>query len=272
MSRYSQLYIERGARLSDSRRARIRLHVLVENIIPVELYPQILRDIAFDQGARAPTLRTFYDAAEIRDVLDSITTIRSVLIRRRRYELKDILVNAAARIFDEEHLAYKVGNDGIIRPFIDAEFDANRASAIEALSQPRFQEARSDFEAAFQHLRNGEGKAALRMMFPAVETAAKVLFLGRFATLSPNEVERHIKPVVLTRYAGNQPAINAGRLLLDGMKDWINAAQPYRHGQHQEEPAEPPLDFVVAHLSVGAAYLRWMIELCSPVMAPDTPE
>jgi hypothetical protein len=213
-------------------------------------------------------LRTFYDAAEIRDVLDSITTIRSVLIRRRRYEVKDVWVNGAACILDEEHLAYKVGDDGIVHPFIDAEFEANLASAIEALGQPRFQEARSDFETAFRHLRDGEGKQALRMMFPAVETAAKVLFPGAFSRFMSNEVDRHLKPLVLMRYAGNEPAINAGRLLLDGMKDWINAAQLYRHGQEQQEPAEPPPDFVVAHLSAGATYLRWLIELCSGVGRP----
>jgi hypothetical protein len=65
------------------------------------------------------------------------------------------------------------------------------------------------------------------------------------------------------RYAGNQPAIDASKQLLAGMKAWINAAQPYRHGQEQQEPAEPPIDFVIAHLSAGATYLRWMIELCS---------
>ncbi len=70
-------------------------------------------------------------------------------------------------------------------------------------------------------------------------------------------------PANRTRYAGNQPAIDAGNQLLGGVKSWINAAQPYRHGQEQQEPAEPPLDFVIAHLSAGAAYLRWMIELCS---------
>jgi hypothetical protein len=47
------------------------------------------------------------------------------------------------------------------------------------------------------------------------------------------------------------------------MKNWINAAQLYRHGQEQQEAAEPPIDFVIAHLSAGATYLRWMIELCA---------
>jgi hypothetical protein len=101
------------------------------------------------------------------------------------------------------------------------------------------------------------------MMFPAVEVTAKVLFPGAFARLMPNEVDRHVVPRMQIRYTGNQPAIDASKQLLAGMKAWINAAQPYRHGQEQQEPAEPPIDFVIAHLSAGATYLRWMIELCS---------
>jgi hypothetical protein len=166
-------------------------------------------------------------------------------------------------IFEEENLFYKVDAIGIVQPFIDAEFELNRASALEALSEPRFGEARTDFEAAYRHLRDGNGKEALRMMFPAVEVAAKVLFPGSLSRLMPNEFDRHLKPCMEQAYAGNDPAITAGRLLLEGMKDWINAAQLYRHGQEQQGPAEPPEDFVVAHLSAGATYLRWMIELCS---------
>jgi hypothetical protein len=53
------------------------------------------------------------------------------------------------------------------------------------------------------------------------------------------------------------------------MEEWINAAQLYRHGQEQQEPAEPPMDFVIAHLSAGATYLRWMIELnCARARRP----
>jgi hypothetical protein len=78
----------------------------------------------------------------------------------------------------------------------------------------------------------------------------------------PNEVDKHLKPKLEQRYTGNEAAIAAGRLLLEGLGNWIKATQPYRHGQEQQEPAEPPKDFVVAHLSAGATYLRWMIELC----------
>lgn len=99
------------------------------------------------------------------------------------------------------------------------------------------------------------------MMFPAVETAAKVLHPGALARLMPNEVDKYLLPRLEAKYAGNQPAMDAGRALLKAFKEWIIAAQPYRHGQEVTEPAEPPQDFVVAHMSSGAAFLRWMIDL-----------
>lgn len=194
----------------------------------------------------------------IRDLLDTITLIGDWVPAHASDWL-----SAASRIFEEENLAYRIGADGIVHPFVDAEFEINRTSALQALSEPRFGEARNDFEAAHRHLRDGNGKEALRMMFPAVEVAAKVLFPETLARLMANEVDRHIVPRMRARYAGNQPAIDAGNQLLGGMKSWINAAQPYRHGQEQQERAEPPLDFVIAHLSAGATYLRWMIELSS---------
>ena len=109
--------------------------------------------------------------------------------------------------------------------------------ALEVLGDSRFGEARTDFEAAHRHLRDGDGKEAIRTMFPAVEVAAKVLSPRKFAGLAANEVDKRIRPI------------------LD--------QQLYRHGQEQQEPADPPKDFVIAHLSAGATYLRWMIELCS---------
>jgi hypothetical protein len=227
---------------------------------------RMVEELGFDvigRGAWVLTnerIREFFRQAEIRDVLDAVTIISEVFGEERATEQ---WLPAVTKIFEEERLAYRVDERGGVHPFVDEEFEVNRASALEALSEPRFGEARTDFEAAYRHLRDGNGKEALRMMFPAVEVAAKVLFPGAFSRLMPNEVDRHLRPRLERRYAGNDPAINAGRLLLDGMKNWINAAQLYRHGQEQQEPTEPPMDFVIAHLSAGATYLRWMIELCS---------
>jgi hypothetical protein len=98
-----------------------------------------------------------------------------------------------SRIFTEENLAYRLDSDAIVHPYVDVEFESNRTSALEALRDPMFGEARTDFDAAYRHLRGREYKQAIRMMFPAVEVAAKVLFPGAFSRLMPNEVDKHLK-------------------------------------------------------------------------------
>jgi hypothetical protein len=268
MSRYSQLYIERVRLQPDSERARVRLHGLFEKMVTGREGGLIARRLKAELGVEVIKVgltkyhfKAFFLKAALRDVLDTVTEVAK-FFQDFDSERSSYWLSQANRIFEEENLAYRVGTNGIVHPFVDAEFEVNQASAIEALSQSRFDEARSGFEASFRHLRDGNGREALRMMFPAVETAAKVLFPGAFARLMPNEVDRHIVPRMQARYAGNQPAIDAGNQLLGGMKSWINAAQLYRHGQEQQERVEPPMDFVIAHLSAGATYLRWMIELC----------
>ena len=269
MSRYSQLYIERGRQAPDSPRARVRLSALFSKIIPPETQDnfQDIRAIecliTSETGIRILDLCDFFLNSEVRDLLDSITLIYIYLKKIFTDTYSEIWFTEVNRVLSEENVAYRVYEDGIVHPFVDAEFETNRASALEALSEPRFGEARTDFEAAYRHLRDGNSKEALRMMFPAVEVAAKVLFPAAFSRLMPNEIDRHIVPRMHARYAGNQPALDAASQLLTGMKSWINAAQPYRHGQEIVDAAEPPTEFVVAHLSTGATYLRWMIELCS---------
>ena len=193
----------------------------------------------------------------MRDVLDVITVIH---INQDIYFGQNWL-GFVVVVMNEENMAYRVDDRGIVHPFIDVEFEANRAAALEVLASTQFGEARTDFESAFRYLRNAEGKSAIRSMFPAVEVAAKVLFPGVLSRLMPNDLDRLLKPKIQTRYAGNEPAIDAALQLLEGFKKWINASQPYRHGQEVQEPVEPPQDFLIAHMSTGAAYLRWMIEL-----------
>jgi hypothetical protein len=269
LSRYSQLYIERGKPQQDSERMRNRLSVFVSNYLKqADTRLAIIQKIELEQGCRVPfgatgyMLNRFFEKAELRDVLDGMSAVLKVLSMNQQDRLAAHWRAHVARALQEENMAYRLGDDGIIHPFVDNEFERNRTTALLALNDMRFGEARNDFEQAFRHLRNGEGKQAIRMMFPAVETAAKVLHPAAFARLMPNEVDKHLLPRLESKYAGNQPASNAGRALLKAFKEWIIASQPYRHGQEVQEPAEPPQDFVVAHLSSGAVFLRWMIDLC----------
>jgi hypothetical protein len=261
--------------MPDSQRARLRLCSVFKKLSSVDTRDKVGDIVLEEQGfplrinisytdGKGYDFDDFFQTAPIRDVLDVIAVIfEAFLAASCAPNLHVLWISAAERIFNEEHMSYRVDAGGVVHPFVDVEFETNRASAIEALNSQQFGEASAGVEAAFRHLRDGHGREALRMMFPAVEVAAKVLFPRAFARLMPNEVDRHIVPRMQTRYADKQPAIDASKQLLEGMKAWIKAAQPYRHGQEQKEPAEPPIDFVVAHLSAGATYLRWMIELCS---------
>jgi hypothetical protein len=209
------------------------------------------------EGVNYYSMAKFFRGAEMRDVLDAITVIHECVHGTTFFPF---WVDHVTKAFEEENVCYRLGKDGIVHPFVDAEFDANRAAALELLRQERFGEARQDFEAAFRHLRNREGKQAIRMMFPAVEVAAKVLYPGTISRLMPNEVDRIIRPKFEQRYVANPPALQAGRHLLDAFKAWVIASQQYRHGQEVQDPAEPPQEFVIAFLSSGASFLRWLIE------------
>jgi hypothetical protein len=266
MDRYSQLYVERGQRISDSPRARRRFSALVSGYTAYTgaIYKAFQTEVGynFTRSVSSAGIIEFFNKSELADFLDGITIVFDIIGHGVGASAAANWSAFASRVFQEENLAYRVDANCVVHPFVDTEFAVNQSAALEALNEVRFGEARNDFEEAFRHLRNCEGKAAVRMMFPAVETTAKVLFRGKMSRLTPNDVGKHILPCLRDRYAGNQPAIDAGTQLLEGMKAWIVASQPYRHGQEQEEPTEPPQDFVIAHLSAGAAYLRWMIGLC----------
>ena len=266
MSRYGQLYVDRGKPKTDSDCFRKCLATYLAALGPGRTHLgdelQMLRlKLGIDIGASGGvSLAELFLNAELRDVLDSITLLHS-RDRPEAHVFGTRWLALVAEVFAEEHMAYRLDDRGGVHPFVDAEFQANQTAALEALSQTRFGEARTDFETAFRHLRSGEGKSAIRSMFPAVEVAAKVLFPGALSRLMPNDLDKLIKPRIQARYIGNEPAIDAALQLLGGFRQWIIASQPYRHGQEVQEPVEPPHDFLVAHLSTGAAFLRWMIEV-----------
>ncbi len=263
MSRYSQLYIRREQPNSDLARARHRVFSLFSGLFgnADEFRGTLYRLIGFRLGVAVTRgdWSAYFSKCEVRDFLDTITLVSDALSQdehRRSY-----WIESTQEIFREENLAYRVGEDGIVRPLVDEEFDLNQSATLKALDQERFQEARDDFEKAIRHLRNSEGKQAIRMMFPAVEVAAKVLFPGRLSRLMANDIDAQLKPCIKRKYGANEPAHDAGMQLLESFKRWIVASQPYRHGQEVKEAIDPPQELVVLHLSTGAAFLRWMIEL-----------
>ena len=279
MPRYSQLYIPKLALNADSDQARLRMAVTFDSLVGDNpsfrraVKRLIGRGLGLPVPAVAPGdgLDEHFSQCKREHLLDTVTLVAEAW-HIKLTPARVAWITEVDQIFREENLAYRVGEDGIVRPHIDEEFDANQSSALRALDEERFAEARDDFEKAFQHLRNGEGKQALRMMFPAVEVAAKVLFPGKFSRLMPNELDSTLRPLLDARYADNEPARDASRQLLEAFKKWINSSQLYRHGQEVQASAEPPQELVVLHLSLGASFLRWMIETVSAHTPSGPPE
>jgi hypothetical protein len=69
-----------------------------------------------------------------------------LIVEMAWFASQSLTLREAIRIFSEENLAYRLDNDGIVHPYIDREFEANRTSALEVLRDPRLGEARADFE------------------------------------------------------------------------------------------------------------------------------
>ncbi len=82
------------------------------------------------------------------------------------------------------------------------------------------------------------------------------------ARICQGALHKYPLPKLLEKYVGVAPAVQAGKQLLDSFKDWIIASQQYRGGQKVQKQQELPLDLLVAYLSAGADFLRWMIEFC----------
>src|SRR5262249_11632079 len=113
MSRYSQLYIERGARSSDSERARRRLRAVFNRLVDaMHVRDRIGRDIVEFQGCNISSFSLsvgidydfdeFFSSAEIRDVLDAITTIFDVLVNEYQPDIPKEWTFAVGTIFEEE--------------------------------------------------------------------------------------------------------------------------------------------------------------------------
>jgi len=79
--------------------------------------------------------RKFFFNSEVSILLDSITVINQYLGEHFPDSLSKHWLSRVNRIFTEEHLAYRVEEEGIVRPFVDEEFQVNRATALDASAE-----------------------------------------------------------------------------------------------------------------------------------------
>ncbi|WP_020174063.1 hypothetical protein [Methyloferula stellata] len=264
-SRFSQIYIDRGGALRDDARMRQRLSASlpergIDNLAK-ELHSELGIVVRF--GPYGVYWNDFYEEAELRDVLDSVTLIFNILNRDHLFErrAKDYL-KTVSRIFAEQNVGYKVDDLGVVHFVVDEEFERGRNTCIAALHLPRYVAVAANLDKAFSVLDTTppDGKSSVRSVFDALEGLFRLMFTNAHR-LGGSEIDQYLRPAIARTYMPGSADLRAAGKFLDSMKDWVETAHFYRHEQGKEEPAQPPLDIAVALISTGTGFLRWLAEL-----------
>jgi hypothetical protein len=265
--RFSLVYGRRGEPSDDSPRMRRRIAALIERYPDnqkealaqlierehgVEMSPYVS---GFGGGHTWYLWNEFLVDAELRDVLDLISTATGVIVNRQKW------IEEVRRIFAEEHVRYRVDNAGGVRFAIDESFEGGNAATISALGGKRYATTLATFETALTALVAipPRGKDAVRDVFSAAEGLFRLIF-PKTPRLGADEITTHLRPVVEKRFA--DPAARGAALKsLRSFREWVDAAHFYRHEPNHAEPNEPPLELAVLLVSSGAGWIRWLAEI-----------
>jgi hypothetical protein len=166
------------------------------------------------------------------------------------------------RIFEQENLSYRVDEKGGVHFHIDEEFTRNAQATIAGLQNPRYANSLDLFERGMTAMSEAipDGKTGIRNVFAAAEGLFRMIF-PRSPRLTTSEAAA-LEPLLNSRYGGNGAAAGAAIKLLASFKDWIEACHFYRHEPGQpDEIVQPPIELAVHLVSVGAAFLRLLIQL-----------
>jgi hypothetical protein len=87
----------------------------------------------------------FFLKADIHDLIESITAIARFFAIRQLGNA-NAWVALVRGLFAEEHMAYRIDDDGVVHPLVDQAFEAARTSVIGALTGDAFNAARAHFE------------------------------------------------------------------------------------------------------------------------------
>jgi hypothetical protein len=180
----------------------------------------------------------------------------------KHFPKDDAFVRKMTEIFNEENVNYRIETDGSVHYRVDAEFHRNQVSAITALEEPKFAGALSHFQAA-QRAFDGDPqdtREAMRQTFECVETVFKLLYPGT-TILGSAEAIRKLRPAIEAHFDGPERSTNLQ--LLEAFKKWVDSMQTYRHGHGLPNPEKPSISTAVLSSSIGASYIRWLIDLDS---------
>lgn len=217
--RFSQLYLEWSAPTQDSVRMRRRLARLFDEIKAG--VPDINFVSSFERWTGANILYgkygylwpSFFETAELRDIFDLVTLVVVDLSKFRGpfkvapNQLISIWEQGVSNILVEENVAYRLGEDGVVRPAIDEEHQRARSSLIRGLSALGLESVAADISVAYEELEDEKPNpsGAIRHIFLGVEGYIRLVF-PRVPRLTEKAVNSKIVPAMQQRVTADPAA------------------------------------------------------------------
>jgi hypothetical protein len=139
---------------------------------------------------------------------------------------------------------------------------AAKQATIAGLSKQRYANSLHNFENGQKAISSAspDGKNGIRNVFAAAEGLFRLIFPNS-PRLTSGQVAL-LEPLLDRHYSGNKTASGASAKLLGSFRGWIDACHFYRHEEGKpDDIAQPPLELAIHLMSVGASFIRLLIEL-----------
>lgn len=256
-------YLRPAQPVSDSVRARRRLLQTLWDANDKALTDTFVSHVKSEIGCDYPysygwNHTAFWENADVGDVLSAITIWHRITYYKEAYR------ENVRRIFEDEHLRYRIDEKGGVHFLVDEEFERTVASAVAGLGAPRFAASLHALHEAMTHLgaARQSGKGLIRGVFEAVESAFLAVINQPSADrLNSAAMDRHLKPLLLARYAPHGDAEDLAERFMEHFKAWVKSAHPFRHGTPSEQIHEAPLDLAIMSATQDIGYLRFLAGL-----------
>ena len=268
MTRYSQLYLEREKPSQDSTRMRNRLYKLFEDLCPYNDWHTINAIMHRELGHNIQTSGTmdydypfdqFFKECELRDLLD-IPTIVAEYLSSNSYNFKMTMpkfVSEANRIFREENVFYQIDEKGGVHPSPDEEFERNYQSTLQSLGNKRYESALNHFNAAHKNLLDQKYDYAIREIFLAAESLAKLI--TESDKLSEALCRKDLKDKASEVFGDNDHAKKITDAIMDGYTRQIKGYHDFRHAQSTDNNAS--VELAILAVSNFTAFIRFLVDV-----------
>ncbi|QLQ19703.1 MAG: hypothetical protein HZT43_15275 [Exiguobacterium profundum] len=264
--RFSQLYLRPEQPVAESKRLRARLVSLFKryNPVPSGVLAEYLDDKLGTKLCLSGSGGSFLywdrlEAAEFRDVLDSITLI-GAFVRANAPRMLAEYKREINEVLAEEAAAYRIDSELGVHPAIDLAYEATYDSLVVGLGASGFSAARDHLTRAdMELLPAGSNREAIRAAFDAVENIFKMIFRHE-PSLREAAIKNSLLPIIDTLFQDDVEK-RASRKMAAALQDWTDCCHNYRHEPGHPEQTPPCDDLSVLVVSQGMSFARWLASI-----------